>query len=205
MELEGALRAARGTTATMTMDASFRSMAKEEASGFRSPQSWWVSITARAWLQATMMACTEVQSVAVKGVVRRAPESGEDPDQQEGDVGVLHRLYIVQGHPGQVAPGKPLAPAVQEEEYQPGGQGIENGDVQDDGLIVGRGALIQVDFINHRPLTVLVQIGKLHRRTHLDFALVHKVEQFRYKICQSDMPLYLPSSLQTMQTCSSKG
>lgn len=27
------------------------------------------------------------------------------------------------------------------------------------GLIVGRGALIQVDFINHRPLTILVQIG----------------------------------------------
>ena len=44
------------------------------------------------------------------------------------------------------------------------------------GLIVGRGALVQVDFIDHRPLTVLVQIGKLHRRAHLDFALVHKVE-----------------------------
>ena len=28
-----------------------------------------------------------------------------------------------------------------------------------DGLIVGRGALVQVDFINHRPLAVLVQIG----------------------------------------------
>ena len=28
-----------------------------------------------------------------------------------------------------------------------------------DSLIVGRGALVQVDFINHRPLAVLVQIG----------------------------------------------
>ena len=44
------------------------------------------------------------------------------------------------------------------------------------GLIVGRGALVQVDFINHRPLIILVQIGKLHRRTHLNFAFVHKVE-----------------------------
>ena len=34
---------------------------------------------------------------------------------------------------------------------------------------------------------LVVQIGKLHRRTHFNFALVHKVEQFRYKICQSDI------------------
>ena len=44
------------------------------------------------------------------------------------------------------------------------------------GLCVGRGALIQVDFIDHRPLTVLVQIGKLHRRTHFNFSLVYKFE-----------------------------
>jgi len=63
------------------------------------------------------------------------------------------------------------------------------------GLIVGRGALVQVDLIDHRPLTVLVQIGQLHRRAHLNFPLVHKVEQFRHKVCQADIAMNLISAI----------
>ena len=64
-----------------------------------------------------------------------------------------------------------------------------------DGLIVGRGTLVQVDFINHRPLTVLVQIGKLHRRTHFDFPFVHKVKKFLDKVCQTDIAMNLISAI----------
>ena len=47
--------------------------------------------------------------------------------------------------------------------------------------------MVKVDFINYRPLITLVQIGKLHRRSHLDFALVHKVKKFRHKVCQANV------------------
>ena len=51
--------------------------------------------------------------------------------------------------------------------------------------------MVQVDFVYYGPLAVLVQIGKLHRRTHFNFALVHKVKKLRHKVCQADIPANL--------------
>lgn len=56
---------------------------------------------------------------------------------------------------------------------------------------MGGRTLVQVDFLYHIPLAALVQIGQLHRRAHLDSAIVHKVKQFRDKIGKADISLNL--------------
>ena len=60
-----------------------------------------------------------------------------------------------------------------------------------DGLVMGGRTLVQVDFLYHIPLAALVQIGQLHRRAHLDSAIVHKVKQFGDKIGKADISLNL--------------
>ena len=80
---DGAPTAARGTAPAMdhgtrgarVMAEFSRSMANVCGSGSLSWQSWWVSITASVWLQATMEVIALTASVAPKEVIRRLSAS----------------------------------------------------------------------------------------------------------------------------------
>ena len=56
-----------------------------------------------------------------------------------------------------------------------------------DCLVVGRGAVVQVDFIYQITLAILVKKRNLNGRSHFHSALVHKVKQFGDKIGQANI------------------
>lgn len=54
-------------------------------------------------------------------------------------------------------------------------------------LVMGRGVILQVDFVNQVTLTVLVKKRNLNGRSHFHSAFVHKIKQFGDKIGKANI------------------
>ena len=67
-----------------------------------------------------------------------------------------------------------------------------------DSLVVGRCAVVQVDFINNITLTIFVKLRQFNGGSHFDTPLVNKFEQFGNKVRQTNISLNLGLTVTTL-------